>query len=344
MFGIPVTFRAMLDRLKVGNGMFQRDVTADDMNYLTYYKYMSDLMNIYSTCFDWVLPKGCSARQLEYWLMLDGVCAIVRDKRLSELQPDQCPEGFAVMRVTLTGDLDIYDLPEDRRVYSLVQGANDFRVTPENSVIVWDSQMRTPAMPTLDLFARRLSNLSRTIDVNVWGQKTTKIMAVNSKQRQTIINALNQQADNKVQVLGYDDLGIDGLDGLGDFANTAPYVAGDLQMLERNIWNTALSFCGIENQYSDKKERMVSDEVLSNMGDVEMHRFVRSAPRDWATTQAADIWPDVTSTERDDEGNVVPMFSARFRSGRYIRTDKDGLAPTKGMDGTTGYEGGDDGE
>ena len=55
----------------------------------------------------------------------------------------------------------------------------------------------------------------------------------------------------------------------------SPYVADQVQIVKHQIWNEALTFLGIENTNSDKKERMVSDEVLNNMGDVEAQRFTR---------------------------------------------------------------------
>lgn len=65
------------------------------------------------------------------------------------------------------------------------------------------------------------------------------------------------------------------IDGLDSIDTTSPYVAGDLQILKRQIWNEALTYLGIENSNTEKKERLVTDEINSNLGGVEAQRYTR---------------------------------------------------------------------
>lgn len=79
------------------------------------------------------------------------------------------------------------------------------------------------------------------------------------------------------------------------------------------IWNEALTYLGIENTNTDKKERMVSPEVMGNMGDVEAQRFTRLNSRKQFCKEVNEMF-----------GLDIDVD---FRSGMYIRTDKEGKCP-----------------
>ena len=80
---------------------------------------------------------------------------------------------------------------------------------------------------------------------------------------------------------------------------------------------------GVENVNTEKKERLITDEVMTNMGDVEAQRFVRLNARKWACTQINDLF-----------GLDVDVD---FRSGIYIKADGFGSRniATTGMKDTT---------
>ena len=80
-----------------------------------------------------------------------------------------------------------------------------------------------------------------------------------------------QYDGNEPFIFGDKNLDIEGIKSL-DIGS--PFVADKLQILKHQIWNEALTFLGIENSNQDKKERLVSDEVGSNYGNVEAQRNV----------------------------------------------------------------------
>ena len=95
-----------------------------------------------------------------------------------------------------------------------------------------------------------------------------------------------------------------------------------MQVYKHQLWNEALTYLGIENVNTDKKERLVSDEVVNNMGDVEGERFTRLNAR----KQACDEINELFGLNVDVD----------FRSGTYIRTGSTGNAhiETTGMEGS----------
>ena len=94
-------------------------------------------------------------------------------------------------------------------------------------------------------------------------------------------NLYMQYDGNEPFIFGDKDMEFDGIKCL---KTDAPYVADKLQVLKHQIWNEALTFCGIENSNQDKKERLVADEVGSNYGNIEAQRNVMLNAR----RQAAD--------------------------------------------------------
>ena len=56
---------------------------------------------------------------------------------------------------------------------------------------------------------------------------------------------------------------------------TVPYIADKVQILKRQLFAEALTYFGIENANTEKKERLVSDEVASNFGGVDIARRTR---------------------------------------------------------------------
>lgn len=285
-FGKPLSPGDMRSLL----GMYSRggketDLNALQLNDLAYNATLTDLMNLYMSVFRWDgLPEGVSSRQLEYWLMTGGLVAFTRDEEIREAQPELAPEGYAVVRCYLTGEIDLYDLPDQRRVYSMVSAVNGMRLDPDTSVLVWDSLLRVSPLPMLTYYARRLTNIDRSIDVNVANQKTTKVIRCSRKQLLSLQNAMNQQQGN--QVIRWED------SSMGDVASepvaydaVAPYVASDLQLLKRQLKSEVLTFCGVDNSYGDKRERMITGEVEQGAGDTNAHKISRQEARQVACDQ-----------------------------------------------------------
>ena len=88
----------------------------------------------------------------------------------------------------------------------------------------------------------------------------------------------------------------------------APYVADKLYALKTQLWNEALTYLGISNLNMQKKERLVSDEVIRSQGGVIASRHSRLEMRRQACKEinamfGLDIWVDYREDfrEQDDE-------------------------------------------
>ena len=81
-----------------------------------------------------------------------------------------------------------------------------------------------------------------------------------------------QYDGNEPVIYGTDKLNTDGFTVL---KTDAPYVAQDLFTLKTSYWNEYLTAIGISNTAFQKRERLVSDEVIRSQGGVVASRYSR---------------------------------------------------------------------
>ena len=196
----------------------------------------------------------------------------------------------------------MYNYPKERRAYA-VNGLN-VDLDETNSVLVFNDYLRVPMFQTLQLYAQRLAEIDRTIDINVMNQKAPKIVRCDEKQRLTFKNLMMQAQGNVYWIFGDKNLDLKNVDVLDV---SSPYVGNELQILKHQYWNEALTYIGIENVTTEKKERLITNEIMSNMGDVEAQRFTRLNARKQACQKINELFGLEVNCE--------------FRSGIYIKAD-----------------------
>lgn len=229
------------------------------MNDLVYIDYYTRLKEYAINTFQWVnLPDTVDARYMELILCERGKVCFFQDELV----------GFMALPVNEYGNLNVYNYPTERLIYA-VNGYNKNR-TIEDSVVIYNNYLRLPTVLTLSLYAERLSKIQRTIDVNIGGCKTPYIIIATENQRLTLENAFNQIDENKPALFFTNEMNLDNIKSLD---LKTPYVSDDLTLLKHDVWNEAMTFLGIENSNTDKKERMITDEVNSNDGQIEASRF-----------------------------------------------------------------------
>lgn len=270
--------------------------------------FMWRLMQLGISVFQWKnLPKGVDERMLEFWLMRDGFVGFFYDEMLKSDEKRRAPEGYAVLPMLIQGAWDMYEYPTDRTAYAV--NGFQYDCTEDNSVLIFNNYLRVPMWLTMWQYAYRLAETQRTIDINCKQQRTARVIRCDEKQRLTYLNAAKEVDEGRNWVHG--DKNLD-LDDFQVFDITTPFVANEMQIYKHQLWNEALTYLGIENVNTDKKERLISDEVVNNMGDVEAERFTRLNARKQACQQINELFGLDVDVE--------------FRSGTYIRTGATGNA------------------
>lgn len=257
------------------------------LNNITFQYYLDLLQQLAISRFKWKnLPKTVDERYLELTLFFDGFAVFFVDEVLGPL----------ALKAMINGRYNLYDIPIRRIAYA----NNGYRrnLNSKNSVVLFNNMIHTPAYDTVLLFAQRLANLDRIIDVNCNTQKTPVLIECDENERLTMQNAY-QQFDGNAPVI-YGKKGIK--EGLTVLKTDAPYTADKLYELKSKIFNEALTYLGIVNVNENKRERMITDEVVRSMGGAMMMRESVMAARKQACEQINDMFGMNISVEFKDGG------------------------------------------
>jgi hypothetical protein len=236
------------------------------LNNLTYRQYLNRLTELAISMFEWKnLPDTVDARYLELHLFETGCMVYFKDDVIGDL----------CLNCIVNGRLDVYGNPLLRRAYS---GYNNYQklLTYKDSVIIWNNYLHSNSILDVEMFARRLYNIDRIIDVNANAQKTPVLLQGSEKQRLTLLNLYKEYDGNAPFIFGDKNLDINSLKA---FSTNAPYVCDKLYQLKTQIWNEALTYLGISNINIQKKERLISDEVTRNQGGTIASRYSRLESR-----------------------------------------------------------------
>jgi hypothetical protein len=260
-------------------GRRKHDIFDESMvlNNLTYRQYLNRLTELAISMFEWKnLPDTVDARYLELHLFETGCMVYFKDEVIGDLCLD----------CIVNGRLDVYGNPLLRRAYS---GYNNYQklLKYNNSVIIWNNYLHGNSILDVEMFARRLYNIDRIIDVNANAQKTPVLLQGTEKQRLTLLNLYKEYDGNAPFIFGDKNLDLNSLKAL---STNAPYVCDKLYQLKTQIWNEALTYLGISNINIQKKERLISDEVTRNQGGTIASRYSRLESRRQAVEKINDMF------------------------------------------------------
>lgn len=238
-------------------------------NTATYGQYLRVLSELSVSMFEWRnVPDSIDVRYIEMQLFLTGMAVWFKDEEL-ENQPQLC------LSCLPAGNFDVYGYPTRRTAYSRYNGYNK-TLSESDSVIIYNNYLRTPSVVDSMIFAKRLYNLDRIIDVNANAQKTPILVRATEKQRLALLNVYKEYDGNSPVIFGDNDLDPTALRAV---TTNAPFVADKIYELKTQYWNEALTRLGISNINTQKKERMITDEVSRNQGGTVASRYSRLESR-----------------------------------------------------------------
>jgi len=261
-------------------------------NNQTYIQYYNRLMELSIAMFEWKnLPDTVDPRYLELKLFLEGQAVFYKDEVL----------GYLALGNGGASDINQYGIPNKRRAIS-ANGRFNVALDETNSVLIYNNLIRTNSMLDVRMFARRLYEMDRTIDVNVRAQKTPVLVRAKESQRLTLENVYMQYDGNKPVIYATDNFDPD---AVGVLRTDAPFVADKIYQLKTQYWNEALTYLGISNVSMVKKERLVSDEVTRSQGGTVASRYSRLEARRQACNQINKLFG--LNVEVDYREDLQPM-------------------------------------
>jgi len=240
-----------------------------EMNNASFAQYYNRLVELSMSMFEWKnLPPSIDKRFLELTLFSSGQAVFFKDEELDD---------YLALRCLPMGQFNVYGIPEQREAF----GYNGYhkQVNNKDSVIIYNNMLRLSSRLDVEMFARRLYDIDRTIDVNVKAQKTPILIRCEENQKLSMLNIYKNYDGNAPVIYAYNDMTGNPLSVI---KTDAPYNADKLYRLKTDIWNEALTYLGISNINVNKKERLISDEVERGQGGVIASRFSRLNTRQMA--------------------------------------------------------------
>jgi hypothetical protein len=218
-----------------------------------YIDYLDRLKLIATSLFTWeglddIAGTGAS-RFLELILYENGRAMFTKDKEL----------GYVVLKVLPDDKYNIYMLPTKVQGFSFEFNRDyDF----DDIVYIMNNNLCKPTFETLRLIAYRLYEVETTIETNLIAQKTPVLIEGDTKTILTLKNVYMQYSGNIPFIFGSKKFDIN--NKLNVLRTDAPYLLDKLALHKHEVWDEMLTFLGINNANTDKKERLITDEVNSN--------------------------------------------------------------------------------
>ena len=252
----------------------------NNVNNLTFTDYYYRLMLMARCVFKWEgLPNNIDEKWIERFLFTKGHCMFFYDEGI----------GYVVAQCNISDKLNNYDEPTLLNPYATNYQFKGEYKNNKNCVLIRNNDLMLPTAPTLQLYAMRLSEIQRTIDINIAAQRTPVLIKCSEKQRLSLKAVYRQWKGNEPVIFGDKNLDTSEFTVL----NTgAPAIFDKLQIQKHAIWNEVMTYLGINNANMDKRERLVDDEVQANNEQIELSAAVMLKSREKACELINKVFPD----------------------------------------------------
>lgn len=237
------------------NSVYNMPNMPHDITQLTFMDFYTRLMLLAQTVFQWEgLPNGIDEKHIERYLYNEGRCMFFRDFE----------KGWMIAKCTDSGLLNYYDEPTMLRPVATQYYPEDLQAyeNGEDCTLIYNNAYAIPTHRTILMYAMRLTEMQRTIDVNIHAQKTPVLLKTTERQRESVRAAYRQWSGNEPVIYG--DRNMEALDDMKTLNTAAPVVFDKLSIEKNKLWNECMTFLGINNANMDKRERLVDDEVQAN--------------------------------------------------------------------------------
>ena len=251
--------------------MQRKQIDSQLSNYNTYQMYIRQLLTLAENVFEFKnLPEFIDIAYLNSTLLRQGSIAFFQDEVM----------GLLALPFVTYGGKDVYGRP----IKIQVTGQNGYRriLDKDEFVIMYDNNGRYPLWSDILQYSERIAQMTRTIDINIAQQKTSRVFKTKSGTEKSIRDLVNNVDAYENTILTYDDID---LDDISLVLAPAPYVADKISIDKDKIYNEFLRLIGIANLSYQKKERNIKDEINAMQGGTIASRYSRFEPRKKAIEQ-----------------------------------------------------------
>lgn len=197
------------------------------------------------------LPKTVNPRWLELTLFYTALSVFYYDTEYNE---------YLALRATGSGRINMVDNPVS---FTMLGPLFKSKTLPARQVVpIWANYLRIPDLDIITIYAHRLAELDRTIEINSKNARQNRAIVTTENQRLTMQNITRMIDEGQKDVVVTDRGLIEALTPIDMAVNPDSYEK--LHILRTRIWNECMGMLGINNANQDKKERLVESEVGAN--------------------------------------------------------------------------------
>lgn len=216
----------------------------------------NNFKNLALNIFEWKnLPKGIKSEYIEKKLFEKGSLFFYNSKKAG---------GIMCLPADNSSNYNVYNYPEKMRI----QGHNfTDQAKFEDGVLIKNNPLKTPTFDMVSFWTKHIVDIFSAFKVNLNHSKTPYVLSGTKEQMLSLKNILEQVTGNSIAV--YIDKSLSDLASI-DLKQTGVQFIGDklLDAYDR-IEDKLLTFLGINNSNTNKRERLVVDEVNSNNDEIE---------------------------------------------------------------------------
>lgn len=236
-------------------------------NYKTYNMYFRQLLSLAENVFEFEgLNKFIDVSYLNKTLLRQGSIAWFKDEVI----------GVIALPYRSLSTLDIYGRPKKIEVFSK---ANNYHrvLNKKEFVIMYDNNGRYPLYLDISQIAERIALCVRTQDINMIHQRTPRIWVTSKDQELSVKSLINNIDAMQEDVVAYDSLPVQNTQSI---LAPAPYVADKIDQHLDKLWAEFYRLIGVANIQEQKKERIITDEMIASQGGTIASRYSRFQPRE----------------------------------------------------------------
>lgn len=258
-------------------------------NMREYEFYFRKYEKLLTSMFKWNnLPCGISARFIEDKLFHNGFLIFFESKKLK----------FHMVTMATPIGYNAYNEPIGYRAYA-TNGFDEY-VSAEECVRIDNNIFMEGNVGNVRFFAKRLSNIEKTADINLEQMKVPFIVACGEGQKTSVEQVFKQKTDGVPYIFVNEDFA--NMNNVSVLTTGVTNHTKELQDLKLSIENQALTFFGINNVDIVKRERLVSGEADGNNEQININKASMFNARLKACEEINDKFGFDISVELSDIG------------------------------------------